>query len=115
MLVSSAIDSCHPTSLTLTQFISSRGRRANITSFAVVNFTPDKASCYDLVKRILRVAQSHGIEIPSTMEAASRDDRWLDCVTEHYSGRNSVDEVSKMGMCWSISFLSWSFNFNSTQ
>ncbi len=81
--------------------ISLRHRPAKLTSFAVVNFAKE-ASCYDFVKTTLRVAQSHGIEIPSM----TRDDRWLDCVTEHYNGRHPVDEVSKWGvLVYLFSFL----------
>jgi len=46
----------------------------------------------------LRVARSHGIDIPSvTMETA---DRYLDHVSVHYSGRNDIDDVSNCENGW---------------
>ena len=77
-----------------TNSISLRRRPAKLASFAVVNFA-NKTSCYDFIKTTLKVAQSHGIEIPSITMDIGRDDRWLDRVTEHYDGRDSVGEVSR--------------------
>jgi hypothetical protein len=65
-------------------------RPAKLASFAVVNFTNRDDSCYDFVKTALRVAESHGIEIPSTTK-----DIPLHHVAEHYHGRDAVGDVSR--------------------
>ena len=69
-----------------------------------MNFA-NKNSCYDFVKTTLRVAQSHGIEIPSMAMDMARDDRSLDLVTEHYHGRDAVGDVSRWEF-WSRSTIS---------
>ena len=73
-------------------------RPAKLVSFAVINFTGNNrsSSCYEFIKKVLDVSQSHGIEIPSMTMDAAKDDRYLDLVSVHYSGHNAIDDVSRL-------------------
>ena len=44
----------------------------------------------------MRVARSHGVDIPSTIMDISQDEQDLDLVTQHYIGRDDVGDVSWM-------------------
>lgn len=95
---------CYLSSVERTNSIDLYFRPSKLASFAVVNFTNDKRSCDDFIRTVLRVARSHGIDIPSvTMETA---DRYLDHVSVHYSGRNDIDDVSNYEKCLEPSLAS---------
>ena len=79
-------------------------RPAKLASFAVVNFTGNSRSCYDFIKKVLQVSQSHGIEIPSMTMDAAKDDRYLDLVSVHYNGHNAIDDVSRLNYFWNFYF-----------
>lgn len=68
-------------------------RPAKLTSFALVNFTNDRRSCYEYIERQMKVAQSHGMVIPSTIMKFSCDSHYIDLVTEHYQGRDPVNDA----------------------
>ena len=93
-------------------------RPAVASSFVVVNFTNNKDSCYKFVKTVMKVARSHGIDIPSTTMDVSQHgidvpsttmdisrDRYLDLVTVHYNGGDEVGNVSKMQLLLAIFLL----------
>jgi hypothetical protein len=42
----------------------------------------------------MKVAQSHGIDIPRITMDVATDDRYLDLVSVHYNGRDEIDDVS---------------------
>mmetsp|Transcript_13918 Transcript_13918/g.25407 ORF Transcript_13918/g.25407 Transcript_13918/m.25407 type:complete len:806 (-) Transcript_13918:62-2479(-) len=62
-------------------------RGATINSFVVVDFSHKKGLCEEYVDTLLRVSESHGIQIPSLVkEIGPRH------ATVHYNGRNAVDD-----------------------
>ena len=68
----------------------SLSRPAKLASFAVVNFA--RENCNEYVNTVLRVSQSHGIEIPSTtMEAATQH---LEDLSVYYPEGDAVNDVS---------------------
>ena len=81
-------------------------RPAKLVSFAVINFTGNNrsSSCYEFIKKVLDVSQSHGIEIPSMTMDAAKDDRYLDLVSVHYNGHNAIDDVSRLNYFWNFYF-----------
>ena len=74
-------------------------RSAKFTSVVVVNFTNDRGSCFDFVRRTMTAAGEHGLEIPGVIEdiiSDDRDDQCLDQLSVHYNGNNAVDDVSNI-------------------
>ena len=70
-------------------------RSAKFTSVVVVNFTNNKGSCYDFVRRTMKAAGEHGLEIPGVIKdiiSDDRDDQCLDQLSVHYNGNNAVDD-----------------------
>ena len=76
-------------------------RPATLSSFAVMDFTNDRRFSHDdernrycsdmFIETVVRVARSHGIEIPSVLN--EHNDHMLDCLTEHYRGGDPVDDA----------------------
>ena len=69
---------------------------ATLSSYFVVDFSHDRRSCDEFIRKQLEVSARHGIQIPTAVT-----DLRLDDVTEVYQGRNAVDdalEVFKMAM-----------------
>ena len=64
-------------------------RPATLSSFAVMNFSG--RSCNNFIETVVRVARSHGIEIPSILD--ERNERMLGYLTEHYRGGDPVDDA----------------------
>ena len=84
---------------TQNSFIASKHntRSAKFTSVVVVNFTKNRGSCYDFVRRTMKAAGEHGLEIPGVIKdiiSDDRDDQCLDQLSVHYNGNNAVDDVS---------------------
>lgn len=73
-------------------------RSAKFTSVVVVNFTKNRGSCYDFVRRTMKAAGEHGLEIPGVIKdiISDRDDQCLDQLTVHYNDNDAVDDVSSI-------------------
>lgn len=74
-------------------YYSNHHRPAKLTSFGLVNFNNNKGACYELAKTVMRVAESHGLVIPSITMEISRSDRLLEELSVNYTGRDAVEEV----------------------
>ena len=85
---------------TQNSFIASKHntRSAKFTSVVVVNFTNKRGSCYDFVRRTMKAAGEHGLEIPGVIKdiISDRDVQCLDQLTVHYNDNDAVDDVSSI-------------------
>ena len=61
---------------------------ATLSSYFVVDFSRDRRSCDEFIRKQLEVSARHGIQIPTAVKGLRSDD-----VTEVYQGRNAVDAV----------------------
>ena len=64
-----------------------------------MNFTNNRGSCYDFVRRTIKAAGKHGLEIPGVIKdiiSDNGDDQCLDQLSVNYNGNNAVDDVSNI-------------------
>ena len=72
---------------------------AKLQSFVLMNFSKNKKKSHECMELVLRVAEKHGLVIPSMIMDITKRDRsgysyLLDQVSVDYEGRDAVGDVS---------------------